>query len=59
MKVTFYALADYWLNDFGEVVEFYVTRGEAEAALADVLHDEPLWEDELGVVPVEFPVTFQ
>jgi hypothetical protein len=52
--VTFYGLADYRLNDFGEVLEFYGSREEAEAALRDVLRDEPEWEGELGVVTVEF-----
>jgi hypothetical protein len=52
--VTFYGLADYRLTKYGEVLEFFVTRDEAEAALADVLQDEPEWADELGVVTIEF-----
>jgi hypothetical protein len=31
--MTFYGLADYRLKDFGEVVAFYSSRDEAEAAL--------------------------
>jgi hypothetical protein len=57
--VTFYALADYRLNNFGEVVEFYVRRAEAEAALADVLRDEPEWEGELGIVPIRVSMSAQ
>jgi hypothetical protein len=54
--VTFYGLADYRLNDFGQVIEFYATRAEADAALRDVLTDEPEWKGELDVVAVEFDV---
>jgi hypothetical protein len=55
----FYGLADYRLNDFGEVVEFYVTRAQAEAALVDVLRDEPEWEGELGIVPIRVRISAQ
>jgi hypothetical protein len=47
-----YDLTDYRLRDFGEVIEFYASREEAEKALSDVLRDEPAWQGELGVVPV-------
>jgi hypothetical protein len=57
--VTFYGLADYRLNDFGEVIEFYGSQAEADAALRDVLTDEPEWEGELGVIAVEFAVSPQ
>jgi len=59
LEVVLYGLADYRLNDFGEVIEFYVSRDDADAALADVLRDEPEWFGELGVVRVEFPVSMQ
>ena len=35
-------------------VEIYVTREEADAALAEVLRDEPSWQDQLAVVEIEF-----
>jgi hypothetical protein len=57
--MTFYGLADYRLNDFGEVIDFYVSREEADAALRDVLTDEPEWSGELGVVAIEFPLSAQ
>lgn len=44
--MTLYGLADYRLNDFGEVIEFYPSRAEADAALRDVLRDEPEWVGE-------------
>jgi hypothetical protein len=57
--VTIYGLADYRLRDFGEIIEFFVTREEADTALVDVLRDEPEWAGELGVVPIEFPLSNQ
>lgn len=57
--MTFYGLADYRLNDFGEVIEFYNSQAEADAALSDVLRDEPDWKGELAVVTVEFDVSQQ
>jgi hypothetical protein len=57
--MTFYGLADYSLRDFGEVIEFYPSREEAEAALRDVLRDEPGWAGEVGVIAIEFPVSAQ
>jgi hypothetical protein len=57
--VTFYGLADYRLNDFGEVFEFFNSQAEADTALRDVLKDEPQWEGELGVIAVEFAVSPQ
>ncbi len=56
--MTFYGLADYRLKDFGEVA-FYSSRDEAEAALEDVLRDEPGWEGELGVVAIALPFSTQ
>jgi hypothetical protein len=41
------------------VIEFYGTEAEADAALRDVLRDEPEWKDELGVIAVEFDVSPQ
>jgi hypothetical protein len=32
-EVILYGLADYRLNDFGEIIEFYVSRDEADTAL--------------------------
>jgi hypothetical protein len=55
--VILYGLADYRLNDFGEVIEFYGSQAEADAALRDVLRDEPQWEGELGVITVEFALS--
>ena len=53
--MTFYALTDSRLagSELGEVVEFYLTREKAEAALRDVLSDEPDWEGEISVVEVD------
>jgi hypothetical protein len=51
--VTFYGLADYRLNDFGEVVEFYASREQAEEALRDVLRDEPDWKRFIRVAEVD------
>jgi hypothetical protein len=42
-----------------EVIEFYVTQAQAEAALGDVLRDEPEWKGELGVIAVEFDMSPQ
>jgi hypothetical protein len=52
----FYALTDARLagNELGQVVEFFVSREEAEAALRDVLADEPTWLEEIGVSSIEF-----
>jgi hypothetical protein len=58
-RLTFFGVADYRLRDFGEVIEFYVSREEAHSALTDVLKDEPEWIGELGVVPVEFEISPQ
>jgi hypothetical protein len=49
----FYGLADERLNDFGEVVEFFGSREEAEAALRDVLRDEPDWKPIIGVAEID------
>jgi hypothetical protein len=53
--MTFYGLADYRLTTYGQVIDFYISPDEAEAALSDILSDEPEWEDELGVVTIVFP----
>jgi|tagenome__1003787_1003787.scaffolds.fasta_scaffold19106247_1 hypothetical protein len=53
--MTFYGLADYRLRIYGEIIEFYSSREDAEAALTDVLTDEPTWAGELGVVAIDFP----
>jgi hypothetical protein len=57
--VTFYSLADYHLRDFGEIIEFFLCREEADAALRDVLRDEPEWAGQLGVMPIEFALSNQ
>ena len=54
-----YGLADHRLNDFGQVVEFYASREEADAALRHVLTDEPEWCGELSVVAVDFVLSPQ
>jgi hypothetical protein len=46
-------------DDPGEIIEFYISREQAEAALKGVLTDEPQWEGLYGVVPVEFPYSPQ
>ena len=46
----FYGLADYSLQ---EVVEFFLTREDAERTLREVLRDEPSWRKILGLVRVE------
>ena len=60
-SLTFYRFADYTLSgsELGEVIEFYVSPEEAEAALRDVLIDEPEWEDELAIEIVELAVSPQ
>jgi hypothetical protein len=40
----FYGLADHTLE---QAIELFPTREEAEEFLADVLADEPDWEDQL------------
>jgi hypothetical protein len=53
--VLLYALADSRLagTELGEVVEFYLSREEAEAALHDVLADEPGWQGVIGVAEID------
>lgn len=53
--MTVYGLCDSRLigGALGEVIELYVRREHAEQALRDALADEPSWEDELSVVPIE------
>ena len=59
--MTFYGLADRRLtgSELGEVFEFFVTAAEAEAALCDVLRDEPEWVNDLGVVTIILPFSNQ
>ena len=57
--MTFYGLADYRLLEWGQIIEFFLCREEAVAALRDVLRDEPAWAGELGVVPIEFALSSQ
>jgi hypothetical protein len=45
--VIFYGLADYRL---AEIIDFWPSREEAEAALRDVVNDEPEW---IGFVGIE------
>jgi hypothetical protein len=35
------------------------TQAQAEAALGDVLRDEPEWKGELGVIAIEFDMSPQ
>lgn len=51
--MTFWGVADHRL---GEVIEVFRRRVDAEAMLAEILHDEPGWADLLEVVAVEFEV---
>ena len=53
--MTFYGLADSSLTgaDLGVVIELYVRREDAEQAFRDVLSDEPAWEGQLEIVPIE------
>jgi hypothetical protein len=46
-------------DDIGEVIEFYVSREEADAELENVLEDEPEWAGEIAVVAIEFPLSMQ
>jgi hypothetical protein len=59
--LTFYGIADSRLasTEFGEVIEIYVNRADAEQALKDVLADEPEWVGEVGVVSIDFPLSPQ
>jgi hypothetical protein len=57
--VIFYGLADHRFSDFGQVVDFYTSREEAEAALGDVLRDEPTWSQDLCVVSIEIALSMQ
>jgi hypothetical protein len=41
----------------GEVADWFMTRGDAESALAEVLSDEPGRVDQIEVVRVEFGTT--
>jgi hypothetical protein len=51
LGVIFWGLIE---TDLQEAVELFVDRAEAEAALADVLHDEPGWEGLVVVEAIEF-----
>jgi hypothetical protein len=57
--VILYGLADRRLTEFGQVIDFYISKREAEAALADVLTDEPDWAGVVGVVALEFSLSVQ
>jgi hypothetical protein len=51
-----YGLADNEFHDhlgIGDFIEIYIREAEAEAALADVLSDEPSWAKRLSLVPIE------
>ena len=50
----FYGLADCFVN---EVIDFYASRQEAEATLAQVIADQPEFERTLAVVSVDFGST--
>jgi hypothetical protein len=50
VRVIFWGLASRLVD---EVIDLYASREEAEEALADVLGDEPGWEDLLFVARVE------
>jgi hypothetical protein len=49
--VVLYGLAEL---DLQEVVEFYPSRNEAEAALRAALNDEPHWAPILAVARIEY-----
>jgi hypothetical protein len=55
MNTTFYGLADSRLagSGVGEAVELDL-REDAEAALRDVLRDEPMWQGQLPIVALDF-----
>lgn len=42
-------------REVDEAIELYCARADAEKALADVLADEPAWEDLLFIMPIELP----
>jgi hypothetical protein len=50
-RVTFWGLVEVELR---EAVELFASREDAEAALADVLRDEPSWRDLVVVQQIEF-----
>jgi hypothetical protein len=54
-KMNFYALTDARLanREFGQVIEFFVSREKAEEALRDVLADEPGWRGIVGIAEVD------
>jgi hypothetical protein len=54
LLMLFYGIADYTVN---EILVWYVTREEAEDALARVLIDEPDWEPTVGVETVELKIS--
>jgi hypothetical protein len=37
----------------GETLDLFISREDAEAELAEILHDEPDWKDILSVMPIE------
>jgi hypothetical protein len=49
--VVFYGLVT---REVQSVVDFYLTREEAEATLRDVLADEPDWQETVGLVRLDF-----
>jgi hypothetical protein len=53
--VTFYALTDSRLTNsgLGEVIDFFASREAAEAALLEVLTDEPEWQGIVGVAEID------
>lgn len=46
----FFGVVDGWLD---EAVELFVRRDDAEGMLAQVLADEPQWQELLWVEPIE------
>jgi hypothetical protein len=49
--VIFYGLATW---ECQSVEEFFLTRGEAEQCLREVLADEPEWNGTIGIVRLDF-----
>jgi len=50
-SVQIYAITSAQIPD--ETLDLFLTRGAAEAELAEILEDEPRWASILSVVPIE------
>lgn len=47
----FWGLASWEIQ---EVIEFFLSRNEAETALAEIIRDEPSFADTFGLVAIDF-----